>query len=521
MRENLDRIAPFLPWLGLLLLAAGAIAYFITEPFGIVTNSLLVAGVVALLLYVIFRPDDIRRLAGGRQARYGTITVLSVLLFAVIGVMLYWIAYQNDDWRLDLTETNEFTPLDETVTLLENFDEPIEVIGFYSPSSISRRTTAEERLRSLRAYKPDLDYEFVDPNADPILADLYEVTADSTLVFIRNRGQENEITSQAPTATDRDLHTALIQLINPREKIAYFLTGHGEMDPASFTAEDAGEIVSHIEDQGFTVQQLNLAIEGAVPDDADVVVHLGARAPLQPEEVAALTTYLDNGGAAFFARDVLLEDGQVVAEQDNLRAMLLDEWGIRLRPDFIIEPAQALAGQQIPVRFLVTDFGTSPIISADMPDLGLFFNIARSLDYQESAGITYVELARTTDQAWGESNLTDFPQFGQEDARGPVTVALSAENTATGGRIVVVGDVDFLSNEASTFASNTIFFSNSMNWLVGDEAALELTPRETINRSVTIPQERVNLIQIVSCLTGPALIALVGVAVWFSRRRTR
>jgi ABC-type uncharacterized transport system involved in gliding motility auxiliary subunit len=317
------------------------------------------------------------------------------------------------------------------------------------------------------------------------------------------------------------LHTALIQVINPTRKNAYFLTGHGELDPTSFAPEDAGEIVGNIEDQGFTVQQLNLALEGVVPIDADVVVLLGARAPMQPVEIEALAEYLNNGGTAFIARDVLLEDGQIAAEQDGLREMLLDEWGIRLRPDFVVETQQGLAGQQIPVQFLSTNFGSSPIISTDISDLGIFFRIARSVEYQETAGITYIELAQTTEGSWGESNLVDFPQPGQEDAQGPVAVALSAENTTTGGRVVVVGDVDFLDNEAATAVSNSIFFSNSMNWLAGDEAALELTPRETIDRSVTLPQDRVGLIQVVSCLTGPALVFLVGVVVWFSRRRTR
>lgn len=521
MRDNLDRIAPFLPWLGLILLVAGGIAYFVTRSFDLLTNGLLVAGIIALLLYVIFRPDDIRRLAGGRQVRYGTITTLSIVFFAVIGVLLYWIAYQNDDWRLDLTATNEFTPLDETIELLESVDGPIEVIGFYTQASASRRVTAEERLTSLAAYKSDLTYEFTDPNADPILAELYGVTSDSTLVFIRNRGEENEVTSQAPTTTDRDLHTALVQLVNPTEKMAYFLTGHGELDPTSFSPDGAGEVVGNIEDQGFTVQQLNLAIEGAVPDDADVVVLLGARAPMQPAEVEALNSYLSNGGTAFIGRDVLLEDGQAVAEQDNLRAMLLDEWGIRIRTDYIVDTELGLAGQQVPVRFLSTDLGSSPIISVDMQDLGVYFSIARSIDYQETTGITYVELARSSEGSWGESNLVDFPQLGQEDVQGPVTVALSAENTTTGGRVVVVGDVDFLNNDASTAVANTLFFSNAMNWLAGDEAALELTPRETINRTVTLPQEQVGLIQVISCLTGPALVALIGLFVWYSRRRTQ
>ena len=95
MRKNLDRIAPFLPWLGLLLLVAGLIAYIFTRSFVGLTTWLLVAGIVALLLFVIFRPDDIRRMVGGRQVRYGTITILSILLFTVIGVLLYWITFKR------------------------------------------------------------------------------------------------------------------------------------------------------------------------------------------------------------------------------------------------------------------------------------------------------------------------------------------------------------------------------------------------------------------------------------------
>jgi ABC-type uncharacterized transport system involved in gliding motility auxiliary subunit len=242
---------------------------------------------------------------------------------------------------------------------------------------------------------------------------------------------------------------------------------------------------------------------------------------MQPQEVVALTDYLNNGGTAFIARDVFLEEGQAVAEEDNLRVMLLDEWGLRLRSDFIVDTELGLAGQQVPVRFLALDFDSSPITSADLQELGIFFNIARSVDVQETAGITYVELARSSAGSWGEANLVDFPQLSPEDAQGPVVVAMSAENTATGGRLVLVGDVDFLNNDAATAVANSLFFSNAMNWLAGDEAALDLTPRETVNRSVALPETQLGIIQAVSCLTGPILVALIGLYVWFSRRRTR
>lgn len=521
MKENLDRIAPFLPWLGLLLLVAGFVSLIITRAFDVVTNSLLVAGVISLLLYVIFRPDDIRRLAGGRQVKYGTITILSIVLFAVMAVLLYWIAYENEDWRLDLTATNEFTPLEETIELLESYEEPIEVIGFFSSSSLPRRDTAEERLQSLKAYKPNLSYEFIDPNADPIVAQRYGVSADSTLVFIRNRDEEDEVTSQAATTTDRDIHTALVQVINPSMKTAYFLTGHGELDPTGLGQDGASEVVGSLEDQGFTVQQLNLALEGVVPLDADVVVVAGPQAPMQPAEVAALNDYLSSGGTAFIARDVVIDESGLIAEEDDLRAMLLDEWGISLRTDLILDYDRQVANQTVPVDFIANTFGTSSIISADFESLGIYFEIARTVGYQETAGISYVELVKTSENSWGETNFNAPPALDEADAAGPVNVAISAEDTAGGGRLVVVGDVDFLTNNGSRFNANSLFFTNAMNWLAGDEAALELTPRETINRSVNLQESNLILVRTLSCLAGPSLVALIGLAVWYSRRRTQ
>jgi hypothetical protein len=51
-------------------------------------------------------------------------------------------------------------------------------------------------------------------------------------------------------------------------------------------------------------QTLNLFVTGQVPADADVILLVDQFAPLSPDELAAITAYLDQGGAAFIARDV-------------------------------------------------------------------------------------------------------------------------------------------------------------------------------------------------------------------------
>ena len=127
----------------------------------------------------------------------------------------------------------------------------------------------------------------------------------------------------------------------------------------------------------------------------------------------------------------------------------------------------------------------------------------------------------TSQGAWGETNFDVEPARDGDDSSGPLALAVSVENPESGGRLVVVGDADFARNEIIYLGGNNLLFSNILNWLAGDETTLELTPRETIARQVAIPQQQLNLVQAVSCLVGPALMALIGLLVWYNRRQNR
>ena len=520
MKKALDRIVPLLPWLGLALIAIGAVAYFITRSFDLVAVLPLIGGVLCLLAFVVLRPDTVRELLGGRQTRQGLSTALAVLFFVAIAVILYVIVSQNTSWRLDLTETSEFTALPETVELLEQVDEPIRVIGFYTIQAAFAQEEAATRLESLEAVSDNLSHEFVDPNADPLLAQQYELASDATLVFIKGEG-ENEVFSKSQTTSDRDIHSALLQVINPVSKTAYFLTGHGERG-----LEDAGpaglrNAASDLAALGFTVEELNLSVAGEVPSDADVVALIDQVAPLQAAELEALGAYLDGGGSALIARDVVLDDARARVEEDGLNGYLLDEWGVDIQPDFIVEPELAVAGQLVPVQFVALDFGASPIVSQDLEGLGVLFDIARSVATGAGENLLHTELARTSAGSWGETNFEVEPVRDDADSAGPLAVAVSVQNPDSGGRLAVFGDADFARNEIIYLGGNNILFSNTISWLAGDETTLELTPRETIQRQVVIPQTQLSLIQVLSCLVGPALMAMIGLLVWYNRRQNR
>jgi ABC-2 type transport system permease protein len=459
-----------------------------------------------------------RFLRGRSGKRYGG--WLPILGITAVFTLLYTLTYQNPGWRYDTTANNAFTPLPETIELLERLNEPIHVLGFYTAETAFLQSQADASLQTMTAYTDQLSYEFIDPNENPLLAEQYDLSFAGTLVFTRDDGSF----AKSSTLTDRDLHTALVRTLNPTVKIAYFLTGHGERDWEDFGDEGIGTAVTLLQESGFTVQSLNLFTSGAVPDDASVVFLIDQQAPLAPTELDALTRYANGGGAFFIARDAVDTEGRIAAEEDGLLAWLQTRWGITLRNDLIIDAALAQAGQSIGLTFVGAQYGNSPI-TQDLDQFGTIFNVARSIETELPGGITAVNLITTSDLAWGETNFERMIAAGEvapddgEDATGSLTVALSALNTASGARLVVFGDTDFLTNAFIQQGGNSFLFENAANWLVNDVVSIELSARESIVRQVTITQNQLTWLQLVSIFLTPGLLALSGVWVWYSWRR--
>lgn len=98
---------------------------------------------------------------------------------------------------------------------------------------------------------------------------------------------------------------------------------------------------------------------------------------------------------------------------------------------------------------------------------------------------------------------------------------ISGDDTGSGARIVMTGDSDFITNQNQVWGGNSLLFTNALNWLANDELAIELSPRESIDRQVNIPQTQLTMLQITSVCLGPVIVGLIGLVVALSRRRRR
>jgi len=374
---------------------------------------------------------------------------------------------------------------------------------------------------------------FVDPQARPGL--VKELGVDESklgdgLVVVQLGAEKVEVDELSEEAVTN----ALVKLTRGAEdkKRVYFLTGHNEhpVDGEGAGEEQGFQFAREaLENESYQVEALLLAAKGEVPEDADVVLVAGPTRPFHPAELEALQRYLARGGAL----GVLIDPR---AATDLYRK--LAEWGVEVGDDVVVDRVQGLFGR--PVSPFAAEYPQHPITEGLREPV--LFHVARSVQPKPEAGPALGVLVRTSAESWAERDLEVFFQdgraeLGAEDLRGPVPLAVAgqlelgtpAEAAAEGeaaaappkARLVVVGDSDFATNGLIRQFRNRDFFLNSVNWLLGDVEAISVRPDTArASRLQLTPQVFANLRQL-SLFVLPEAIAVLGVLVWWQRRRTQ
>lgn len=113
----------------------------------------------------------------------------------------------------------------------------------------------------------------------------------------------------------------------------------------------------------------------------------------------------------------------------------------------------------------------------------------------------------------------------RRDTPGPITVAASADrsrNTGTAierSRVVVVGDVDFATDDFLGEAGNAELFLRSVGWLTLGEDLLALSANLPAERPLRLTDDRIAYARVLTAGVVPAVFLLVGAMVWAARRR--
>lgn len=510
IRQRLESMANYVAYAGLGGIFIGLAIWLIHQRFDLLVEIPLFVGLALIGLFILLRPAAVRQALSGRQARYGSNTALLIVAFLGILVLANFLANRHPV-RFDLTADRAYSLSPQTVQILRGLKEPISIVAFLV-SSDTRRAQLQDLLDEYRFHSDKIAYEFIDPELKPALAKQYGIRSYGVLVLeCGDRRQE------AYVVDEQDLTAAILKVSREEQKTIYFVTGHKERDPESYEDGGYAAIKAALERDNYRVKTLNLsAITDTVPADAAALIVASPQITFTEQERNHFIDYLYNGGKVLLTLDPV---------NSVVDPYIMSDWGLRVRDDLVVDPSSSFFGDV--GSPMVTRYGWHEI-TKDMGGISTFFIYARSLEVLQPSppNIQVTPLIQTSNESWGETSLLSRNvqvQFDEgTDTAGPLTIAVAVNETARGGRLVVFGDSDFVTNEVlmslgGTFG-NADLFLNAVNWLTEEKDLIAITPKETESRQVILTRPQMRLILYSSTILLPLVILAVGAATWWANR---
>ena len=487
------------------------------------------AGLALVVLYTIGQWREIVTYFKRRNARYGALASISVVVgLGILIAVNYLSARQNKRW--DLTENRQYSLSDQTVKLLRELDAPVKFVVFDQGENLDR---FRPRLTEFAYHSDQVNVEYVDADRKPVQAKEYEIQAYGTIV-VEYMGRRERVT----TDTEQDITNALIKVLNPQERRVYFLSGHGEKDPADSERAGYSSIADALKRENYQFEKLVLAQTNAIPDNATIVVIAGPRTDLLEGEINLLREYLSTRAGKLL---VLLDPPEPGGNQLPMLQALLREWSIEPGNNLVIDASgvgQLFGGDaSVPVaasypRHTITEgfnlltaypLARSMATAADIPD-----------------GRSAQAIIETSNRSWAETDLRPTGEVEMNEDRGdkpgPITVGVAVSAPAAEApkpaadapadddtpkpetRIVAIGDSDFAANFALGIQGNSDLFMNTINWLAQQEGLIAIRPREPSDRRLTLTESNVTSLRWLSLILVPALVFGAGVFTWYRRR---
>jgi ABC-type uncharacterized transport system involved in gliding motility auxiliary subunit len=517
-------------WIGMVLVGIALLVARVPalNNYSNYSRPLALAGLVCVLAYTASQWREISQSFSGRQARYGALTSVSVLV--VLGILIavnYIGKKQNKRW--DLTANKQFALSDQSRNILAKLDSPLQVQVFAAEQDFPRY---QDRMKEYTYSSNKIAVEYVDPDKKPTVAKAAGIQQYGTIVF-NYKGRTERVTSD----TEQDITNGIIKVVTGQQRKVYFTQGHGEKNPTAAERDGYNAIAQALGRENYTVEEVVLAQQGAVPDDAAVVVVAGPRNDFFPAEVDALKKYLDKAGKLF-----LMLDPPEKADSPPLTNLLglAHDWGMDVGNNVVVDVSGMGkligASEAMPVA---ARYPSHPI--TERFNVMTVYPLARSVS-PVSGGVnghiaqSFVE---TSERSWAEADLGGLYASkpveldeGKGDKKGPVTIAaaVAADSTAAPEkpedkdapkpqtRVVVFGDSDFASNSALGLPGNRDLFMNVVGWLSQQENLISIRPKDPEDRRITLTSTQQANITWLSLLIVPGAIFGTGIYSWWRRR---
>lgn len=493
-----------------------------------------------------------------RILQHVAINASTLFLIAII-VMANYLAFRHYA-RFDWTSQGVFTLSPKSANVLHALDKDVDVYVFMSQGEQSYDTT-DELLARYKAASTHVKVHHVDPDRQAsefkLLAQRFGVAAGvietgearadvAAVVAIGDKnwhisrddlvssdlgmpGSDDGEQESVSLKAEQAMTGAIVQVTSGRPTKLCTTRGHGEWSLEDSAERSLSSLQNGLKHDNIEWQVFDTFGQKSVPKECDAVFVAGPLRAFSEPEARLLIDYVRGGGNLLLALDPVLEHDEV--SETGFEAPLRD-LGIRLDRALVIELNKERLLTPNAAEFAITEFGDHVTTRPLQHAAHVFMVLARSV--APSGNDPGVEiLMRTSDEAFGETAVAEVkqgsePKAGPGDIPGPVSVAVATEvgksaddsKKHTGGRLIVVGDSDFLQGTLleSPQLANFHLASAWIGWLTERPALIEIPPKKVKTGTIAFTQEDLWALLFRVAVLVPGAAFVLGFAVWLNRR---
>ncbi|HAV14260.1 MAG TPA: ABC transporter [Opitutae bacterium] len=473
--------------------------------------------------------------------------ILQIILASCLLFALNYLAAKYFK-RIDLTESGTYTLAPESKAYIRELEEPIQIIVTI-PNDPEvpelgqihlhlNKLFREYEAASMRDGVAYVNVEFVDiyrqRKRAQELANTYKLTQENIILVAMGERKREVRQADLFEVSDNQIKgfrgekaitSAIIDVASKKTDKIYFLVGHGEMrlddvDPL----RGLSQLESFLRERNYALATLDLAVDESVPEDADVVVVPSPQASLLPEEVEKLRRYMSDRNGRMI---VLIDPGR----RHGMSELFYD-WGVLADDMEVVDNGPDYRAQG--GDFIIRRFAEHPITNLLVEyQITALFGLPRPIRTDPGSlndeRLRVEQIVGTSDQSWGERDYRtqQTRQFDVgRDLQGPISIATVSTRTAgselginiPGGRFVVFGNSDFITNNRlRAFGNRTLFF-NSLNWSLARNSLLNIATRPLESYQIVMSQNDLKrMLRYFGII--PLAAALLGSFVFLLRRR--
>jgi hypothetical protein len=486
--------------------------------------------------------------------------VLQGILFFTLVCGLNYLAVFNP-WRFDLTHLHRHSLSAETRSYLKQLAQPVKIYVTIPKPKDSEDTAIAQAYNDVTELLREYVYA---TEANPV----GKVTFECIDVYQRGReAKELNLTEPGPTLVkcgdkprligaeelyhieknekkaflgEQVITAAILDVSNDKKNKIYFLTGHGEMD-INDTTPDRGlsTLAINLRVRNFEVDKLDLATRNQVPEDASLIISAGQQNRYSAAEEEMLRKYLSASTSTRQGRMMLfIPPALPVNEQQEATGLesLLFDWGV-LADDVVVYDTDAASISDTNDLILNAFDAKHPISQRFISNqIKVRFGVSRSVRVNpmrindESLTVTRL-IGTNSEHAWGERSYrlrfhydpgVDMPPKALGFAVASERVTAKDKNlqySVQAGRLVTFSCADFISNNRLGNEGNLDLVLGSVNWLVGRDAQLNVSARPIEKFQLTLNQQELLRLRYSLLFGLPGAAALLGLIVYWTRRR--